>query len=428
MDRTDAVVGEATVRRKDLDGRAAGKELIEQAAEELEEADFGFVFCSHRFDLEGLVAGIDERMNDLGADWIGCTTAGEISRTGSTKDTATVLLVESDKISFSPFSRQAIYDTPESTGKMLGRQIRNIETDHEEHLLFTLIPGTAEARSGVEYELLSGITAELPTAWRVVGGSAADGGRRKENYQFCNGTIHTDAAVSVAIQSDVPIRTVQGHGMTRTLATGVVNDTDGKVIERISGQPAAEWYADAVDRPVEELSHAYRFSLRELLDPDKREAVITYLRGRFGSGRELGIQHIFQQALIHPLAVPMGAEDRIITPFNVTDDNGLIVTGAAQPNQPIKVLSGDRDDIIAAGETAFAEHDGDSLFGIVADCTCRNQLFSQEERDEEVQRMRDAAGCPIIGFYGYGEIGGPEGSICTFKNQTVSGFMIDADD
>ena len=98
-----------------------------------------------------------------------------------------------------------------------------------------------------------------------------------------------------------------------------------------------------------------------------------------------------------------------------------------EETQVIKILKGERESIITAGEEAASRAD-DPLFGVFADCATRRLLLEEEERKEEVDEIAEIMGQDFIGWYAMGEIGQNDNMICTFMNQTVSGMIVEEKD
>ncbi|MFB6208109.1 MAG: FIST signal transduction protein [Candidatus Nanohaloarchaea archaeon] len=366
----DISVGEGFTRIEEHDGAEAGKKLFADASEGMNQIDFGFLFCSSEFDIEEMASSLQDEMDERDAEWVGVSTAGEISNAGSTMDSAVLLLVGSDGLEFRTAVSRDIHREPVESGREAAREAVDdsfLESDRD-RILFALMSGLTQKWEGVEFEILKGITAEIGT--------------------------------------DIPM----------------VSEAEGRVIKKISGKPAAEFYAGAIDKDVGDLKKMYDMPLGETL-----KAMGRYFRLKLKGENPLKIQKIFQYSLENSIAEEISPGNfRVITPLSVTGDNGIMMTSRVEENQSIHVVRGERENIINAARDAFDEMDPEKdnpLFGIVSDCTCRNQLLKDEEKQEEVNKLRSFLGCPVVGFYGYGEIGGKGEEFSTFKNQTVSGFV-----
>ncbi|MFB6204765.1 MAG: FIST signal transduction protein [Candidatus Nanohaloarchaea archaeon] len=415
--------GESVVHLEDVDGREAGKELFKKAYSDMARVDFGFLFAAPGFDLEGLASGLDERMEEEDAEWVGASTAGEISDEGSTTDSAVLMLAGSPEIEFTTAVSRNVYSRPVEAGEAAAREVVDEDyLDSERHrILFALMAGLTQRQEGVEFEVLKGITGEINADIPVSGGSAGDNVEMRRTYQFLNGEVYDDAVVLTAIESDYPIRRGQAHGFDETLKSGMVSESDGRVIKEINGRPAAEFYADVIGKDVSDLKKMFDLPLGR-----KLRVIGRYIGMKLRGESPLNIHRVFQYSLEKSLAEQISPGNyRIVTPLKVTRDNGLVMTSEVEETQSIHVVEAERDRVVEAARDAFdhVEPGQKPLFGIVTDCTNRNQIMTEEEREREIRMLRDHLECPVAGFYGYGEIGGKGEEFSTFKNQTVTGFV-----
>jgi hypothetical protein len=130
--------------------------------------------------------------------------------------------------------------------------------------------------------------------------------------------------------------------------------------------------------------------------------------------------------LEHPIADELRPGHlRVSTPYRTTKEGGIKTIVEIPENRTLHILKGDTESIRQAGSKAFEEvNSHKTVFSVVSDCSCRNELMDDEDLEKEVKQMKEQLNCPLIGLYGMGEIGGEDGQMCTFKNQTVSGFAL----
>ncbi|MFB6181198.1 MAG: FIST C-terminal domain-containing protein [Candidatus Nanohalobium sp.] len=140
------------------------------------------------------------------------------------------------------------------------------------------------------------------------------------------------------------------------------------------------------------------------------------------------MQKIFKYALEHTLGEELSPNNiRAVTPVAVTEENGLRTILCVKENNALHVIEGDTEELISAAENSFPAIEGqEPVFGIISDCAIRSTSMTLEQKNKEINRLQESIDAPIIGFYGYGEIGGKE-SYCTFNNQTVSGLLLTRD-
>lgn len=397
---------EAFVSSQKHDAESAANELIKQAFEdnEIEEADFAFLFTSSKFDTEKLADKLDNDLDEKCENWIGCTTAGEISNQGSSLGGAVLLIVKSDQIEFNVGKSENTREDSIESGREAVKKATSekFQNSDKNKLIFTIMPGLTLEKPGVEFNILKGMAKELGSEIPVVGGSAGDDGAFKGNRQILNGEVMEDTVIAASILTDHEITVGKEHGFNNKTASGVVSDAEGRVLKEISGQPAAEFYAENTGLDIEELKDTFEAPTGVELSNTLRYAL------------EKGIAEEISQD-----------EMRLITPLEVTEENGLFMTVEVEEKNLVHVVEGAQEEIVKAGKNAFKHHEDDeNFFAILSDCTCRNMAMEAEELEEEVRLLKEHFNCPIAGFYGYGEIGGKEGNFCTFQNQTVSGFVV----
>lgn len=408
-------VSEEVVRKKDADGKKAGRQL----GKKIGEHEFGFLFVSPHFkDIEGLVRGFDDQADV--ENYIGATTCGEISSEGSTNDAAVFLGVASDEIDFSVGKSDKGYSAPREAGKeAINRaQSDNFPQEEKNNLVYTITPGPTLNKENKDTDVLKGILSEAGDV-SVVGGSAGDDYALKNTYQIMNGEISNSMVVTATITTEKRIETGKEHGFTDRKVTGLVTETEGHELKKVGDKPAAEFYADAIDVNRKELARPLDVSVSKQLKMLPR-IVYSKLTGK----DPIVPKKVFEYSLDHAFADEVGNDLRILTPYDVTDEGGLILNTEISENKAIYVVQGDRDQIIGAAEDIFEEDNSEESFAVINDCSARNMMLDDDELEDEVSRIEESINGPLVGFYGMGEIGGKNKELCTVQNSTVSGFMI----
>lgn len=257
-------VGEAFVDKSNVKSSKAGKKLVEQAKKDgdIEEPDFAVFFSSVNFNIEKIVGNLDSNLPNQ-CDWIGCSSAGEISKQGSTTTGAVLLLIETDEMSFQTSEARNVYEWPKKAGKESVKQLE-FEENYENQFILTFVAGFTMEHDGVEFEILKGFNDIVSTGTPILGGAAGDDIKLEGSYQFHNGQIMEEGVVTALIQTDLELAHGQDHGLRNEVAKGVVTESEGRVIKKINGQPAAEFYAEKLDISLRELKKPYKFrSIRE---------------------------------------------------------------------------------------------------------------------------------------------------------------------
>lgn len=408
-------VKEEVVRKEDADGRSAGRKL----GKEIEGYDFGFLFISPHFkDIKGLVEEFD--IHSEVNSYVGATTCGEISSEGSTNDAAVFLGVKSDEINFSVGGSDSGYSDPREAGKEAIEQAQSESFPQEgkNNLVYVLTPGPTLNEENKDTDVLKGILSEAGDV-SVVGGSAGDDYALKNTYQVMNGDVGDSKVVVATIATDKEIETGKEHGFADRKVTGLVTETDGHTLKKIGDKPAAEFYADAIDVEEKELSQPLDVSISKQLKMLPR-IVYSKLKGK----NPIVPKKVFEYSLDHAFADEVGDDLRILTPYDVTEDGGLLLNTKISENKAVYVVQGERDEIISAAENIFEEDSAEESFAVINDCSARNMMLDDEELEEEVRRIEESINGPVVGFYGMGEIGGKNKELCTVQNSTVSGFMV----
>ena len=398
----------------------SGEELVEEARKKgnIENEDFGVLFTSTGIDFRKLVEQVDD---EIDSEWVGGTTVAELSPEGFSEQTAVMMLVESDEILFTSRVSQDLSTGPEGASRQVMRDIENAsDGGMENRLLFTLLPGFTQEKEGQEFKFLKGIEAELQEDMPVVGGSTGDGFDLKENYQIRNGEIFPNKAVVTLVETDHPIVTGQAHGFEKSIATGVVTDAEGQMLKQIKGEPAVDFYADAVGADSSELSKLFDMPLKSKLKSAVRYSILKIL------GRNPIVVHKVLN-YSHNYAIGREISDgeyRIISPIYV-ENGGIKLLDEVREGQVIHVLEAESEKVVdAAGKSFESVEPEEVLMGILTDCGNRYVMLDEEEKDTEAEMMKENLGESFAGFYGEGEIGDGGIGMCTFVNQSVTGFVI----
>lgn len=419
-------VGQSRVNSSEASGVEAGKELVQKAVEDgdMDDVGFGFLYCSVAFDVKKLVAGVEEELESFGADFAGCTTSGEISREGPSKESVVLMLIDDDeRLDFYTSMSRNIFDDPESSGQEVTSIIEE-ENDfygQRNQLLYLISPGPTVEHLNADHHVLKGVQKELNQQLPIVGAAAGDDYNMRSTKQILNGKILEQGLVAIGISTDLEIFTGQETGLEKQIATGIASETDGRVIKEISGKPAKEFYAENIGIDPEDLDESYSMSWKK-----KLKLVPKAVKKLIRDGEIVNVTSIYKYALENPIADELRpGELRLSTPYRTTNEGGIKTIVEIPENRTVHIMEGEIDEIKKAGAKAFSDVNSEkTVFSVVSDCSCRNQLMEREHLDEEVKLMKEQLNCPMIGLYGMGEIGGEDGEICTFKNQTVSGFAL----
>jgi len=401
----------------ELEGNSleAVKNILSEKSSGLD-PDFAFVFVSPKINVERFNDELDKQLD---FDYVGCTTAGELGPEGPSESSVVTLFVERDDIDFSISVQEEIHHNPKYKGEMLAESVQEKLGAFENDGVFLITSGVTRVREPVGYEVLKGLSSVLPSDIPISGGAAGDNMNFKKTFQFVNGKVLDDGVVAVSISTDNNIESVQAHGKKNTVSTGVVRRGEGREIIEIGDKSAARFYADAVGKDVSDL--------RKLYDLDFLEKIsfgISALKNKILGRNPLLISEIFNYSLDYAISEDIGPNEKIVTqPIRVTDRGGILLSREIKENQVIKVLEGDRQEIVSAGSESL-KNISDPVFALIADCVTRKEILDEDELEQEVSQIENVLGDVFAGWYAMGEIGQGENLICTHMNQTVSGLVL----
>ena len=203
-----------------------------------------------------------KKINDLfKCNWIGCTTAGELSNYGFSTGSCVVLVVSSDHIFSGLGIGNDVSKNPYLAGESAAKEsARNLKKSlPKEHKLanstyaVTIFPGTTKKVLGHEEETLAGIIEILGRTTTIVGGSAGDDVQFEQTYQFANGKIYKDATIIMSLFSNLKNAHTVEHGYKPTRKVAVVTESEGKIVKTLDSKPAADVYAKLVGTTLDKL-------------------------------------------------------------------------------------------------------------------------------------------------------------------------------
>ena len=370
----------------DPDPRAAGRAAAGAA---LAGADpqLLVVFCSDRYDLAALSAGIADAAGAV--PLIGCSTAGEISTAGPGDAGVVVTALGGPGFDVATAAADAGHGRLRAAGAEVATCLAGPERSGKPHRVLLLL---SDGLAGDQAEIVRGayrvVGAEVP----LVGGCAGDDLRMEATAQLHNGAVLRNAVVAAAIASDAPLGIGVRHGWRRVGAPMVVTRSEGNRVHTLDDAPALDVYLQRLDAPP-----------AAAMDPN----AFT----RF--------------ALTHPLGLSRrsGEEVRFVAGADFADRSLLCVAQVPQGGLTW-FMEGDDASVLAATDAAcrdaLAALDHRPPLGLLAfDCIARRGVLGEPGIHTEVDRIAGfAAGAPVAGFYTYGEIARTHGT-GGFHNQTL---------
>lgn len=227
----------------------------------LPDTELVLFFCSAFFDRQRLAAAIQRRF--AGIRVIGCTTAGEIGPQGFSEHSLTAVAFSSTAFTavcgLLPGLRDFSADTVHAFAQ---RQLQALEAA----LLLEASPGNSfgllliDGLSVREEPVIGVLQRELDNI-PLIGGSAGDGLQFSATYVYFDGAFHSDSAVLLLLNTDLPFKIFKTQHFLPTEERMVVTaaDTRQRIVKEINGRPAAVEYARLVGVDVDDL-HPMRFA------------------------------------------------------------------------------------------------------------------------------------------------------------------------
>jgi hypothetical protein len=369
----------------ELDSRAAGADAAAQALTG-QEAKLLVVFCSDSYDLNELLAGINEQSG--GVPLIGCSTAGEIATNGPGDAGVVVTAFGGDGFSVQTAAAERVSERLREAGAEAAMCLADVEPcEHRVLLMFT------DGLAGDQQEIVRGAYSVVGAGIPLVGGCAGDDLKMKTTFQLHNDRVLRDSIVVAGLGSDSPIGIGVRHGWQKVGEPMLVTESADNRVFRLDDRPALDVYLERLDAPDEAATD---------------EAAFT----RF--------------ALTHPLGLSRrsGEEQVRFVGGASFADRSLSCIAEVPQGGVAWFMEGDASSVLDATDAAcgdaLAALGGRPPLGVLAfDCIARRGVLGNVGISTEVSRIVEhAGGAPVAGFYTYGEIARTHG-VSGFHNQTL---------
>lgn len=367
------------------DARAAGMAAAGEALSH-SDAKLLIVFCSDSYDLDALLAGVNELSGN--AALIGCSTAGQIAHGWHGDASVVITALGGEGFSVSTASAGGASDRLREAGAEAAACGAD-DADRPHRILVLL----SDALGGDQQEVIRGAYSVVGAGVPLVGGCAGDEFKMTRTFQFHNDRVLENSVVGASLASDSPLGIGVRHGWTRVGEPVLVTRSGGNRVYTLDDRPALDVYLERLDAPGEARTGADAFN--------------TF-------------------ALTHPLGVGRrDSEDgaRMVAGANF-EDRSLTMIAEVPQGGLAWFMEGDEESVLQATEDACAaavEAIGDRApAGLIAfDCAARRAVLGEDGVEDEIDRVkRHADGAPVAGFYSYGEIARVSG-VSGFHNQTL---------
>lgn len=339
-------------------------------------------------DVASLHAGVP------GAQWVGCSTAGEISSQGVADHTMVLTALHFDRPDFQVASvpLDGMADSL-AAGERLGRSLAHPELQH------VLVLGQGAHINGSA--LVEGMTRTLGSHVVLTGGLAGDGGRFTGTRVLGPAGVSDTALVAIGFRGP-HWRITHGSfgGWQRFGPIRNVTHAEGNVLYALDGEPALDIYKRYLGDYAAQLPASGLLFPWSVLGADVNDPGIT--RTILGVDEAAG-------SLILAGDVPQGGHLQLMhaSVDVLVDAAERAARAASQPPHPSDLPS--RQTV------------GDTL-AVLVSCIGR-KLVMGPRVDEEVEAVARVAGprTTLAGFYSNGEISPHvQGTECRLHNQTMT--------
>ncbi|MBK7859276.1 MAG: FIST C-terminal domain-containing protein [Archangiaceae bacterium] len=353
-------------------------------------ASFGFVFASPRHDLGTCLR--TAREVSPGTDFIGCTTAGEITERGLVHHGVATLLVAADQLQHQSGIASGVKSDPSTVASMVTRGFGDaMGAAKKAGLPYSTTVVLVDGLAGSGDQLVRELIKSTRAAQQVVGGAAGDEGAFSQTLVGDGQKVGPDTAAALHVFGRSPWGVGIGHGLRPTSSRMRVTRARQNVIYELDGRPAFDVYRE----------HA----------KSRGVSLTAATAGPYLIGNELGVY--------------LGDEIvRARAPLSVGSDGSLSCAANVGQGSTVCILDGEVAPMVSAARDAAKEARDNLAFAkpagvLLFDCICRGMIL-KDNFSQEIAAIRAEFGAvPIAGFLTYGEIADYKNSTDGWHNTTA---------
>lgn len=350
------------------------------------DASYGFVFASPKMDLGAALGEAQRRCK--GTDFLGCTTAGEITEAGLTHGGVSVMLVASPhQTHVARWSRAA---SPAQAAEDVGRAFFTQRKQDRSGVATTVVlvdglSGTGETVVDALRGLGGGRLHE------IVGGAAGDEGKFAGTFVGVNGESSNGAVAALHVVDKTRWGVGVDHGLSPVSAPMRVTRAAGSIVHELDGRPAFDVYRDYAK--------------------SKGVALTAANAPPFFLNNELGVM-VFDQL------------KKARAPLAANPDGSLLCAAGIPQGASVCFMGGSHEALVSAATRAATEAkerlgSGRAAGVLLFDCICRGGILGPDFH-REIRAVRDVfPDVPIAGFLTYGEIARYSGHFDGWHNTTA---------
>jgi hypothetical protein len=351
--------------------REAGIQAVTLAAEQIGgKPDVLIVLSSIAMRHPEIIGGIESVFP--GVALVGCSTSGEITTAGPSKESVVAMALASDQMHFTVGIGKKVKGNEREAGRALANDIKSRAPEEvTSMIIFSDVLGA----NGTE--ISRGVLDVFGSTFLMVGGAAGDDLNFKDTYEYYNGQVLSGFTVGVGLSGKYRKAFGAKHGWEAVGATKTVTKSKGTTVYEIDGKPAFATYEE-------------------------------YLGDR---AKDIRLGILNQIALTYPLGMRTeGIDGYMIRVPLVFNDDGSIVFGAEViEGSKVNIMLGTQEKSVEAA--LEAAHNVAAEFGdtapkalFISDCIARKKLYGPNVA-HEIQEIKKIIGetVPLVGFYSYGQ-------------------------
>jgi hypothetical protein len=350
--------------------------------EPLENASLVLLFGNRNY-IKDIDLMADIRAHYPNAEFVGCTTSGEVVDTKIYDDSLCLTAIEFAHSSISVHSKPLIGASTREVAERLASELS------QEGLKYVMVLSNGHEINGTD--LVNGLQASLPDDILITGGLAGDGINFSETVVWHNDAIELGQIVLVGFYGDT---LSFGHGCIGGWdAFGpdrTITKSESNILYELDNVPALELYKKYLGPHAEELPAS---------------------------------------ALLFPLVLKVGDKHMTRTILNINDEDGsMIFAGDVPEGATVQLMRANTNRLIDGAEVA-AEHalnnispDHNNGLALLISCVGRRIVLANY-CEEELAVAKDILGenWAYTGFYSYGELSPMVNSnVCALHNQTMT--------
>ena len=382
-----------------------------------------FAYCSVKHDLEQVMSAVRSRLGD--APLIGCTTTGEMCRSGVLENGVVVGGIVSDALDAAVGYGTDVFADPAGAARTAVQMARKKLADEAVQgaanrvcLLHTA--GFTLDKPGVEEDVLAGIKGELGEGWIIAGGSAGDGARFMKTYQFADGRVLQDSVAVCLLATDLNVIHTMDHGFVPTERSFPITEVEGHIVKRIDGKLALDFWADLLGVKPKKITTG----LGLIRLTDKMPKFLLGIGQNVGLTPQLINKKIpfYRFAIENPFGVRSESGTMMVkVPKLITSEGYFEFQTRMEGFKELFLMKLDREKTITASARAISEMASGPNPKLVFVFECAGRyMYLLDDIATLFSNIRGATDAEIAGFFSYAEQGIMEGMGCQTHNYTTS--------